>query len=101
MRLTALLLLLMACAYGHLRREPRPGDEATKIVTEVLSPPTYNWWRSSKWYRPGQDTTLPSSVFISGLWACILYTPDVNEPRVRDYYRCPTGWRPPGASSSF
>lgn len=94
MRLALTLLLLTACATGGIRPSPRAGDAGTKLVTEVVEAVHADWWRASKWYRPFDDVTTPARIYISGEWACIMGFPPVHEPREREFYTCPTGWRP-------
>ena len=88
-------LLLIGCAHGGYRPPTRAGDVGAKLVTDIIETPHVDWWRTSKWYRPIEDLTIPARVYFSWNYACVMGFPPLREPRVSEYYVCPSGWRLP------
>lgn len=93
--IVSLAIGLTACATGNIPTPPKFGDKDVRPVTYVWYNPDAGLYRASKWYRMNQDMTIPSRVIISNESACIVQTPEVNEPSIGDPYHCSTPWRNP------
>lgn len=93
--LPLLLFLLVSCATGNIQQPAKIGDKDVRVVTDIWYNPDGSLFRASRWYRMNLDMTTPSRVYISNTSACIIQTPEVNEPRVGEYYHCSTSWRYP------
>lgn len=93
-----IILLCTACAHGRPPRlDPRNSDAGVKLLSEIIVNPEPATWRRSKWYRPSEDLFTPARIYVAGLWGCVMGYPEVDEPLVNHYYRCPSGWRPPSS----
>jgi len=89
-----LILVASACHGGGLARTvPRAGDKNVMLVETVIPMPSRDWFIQSGWYRFEKDLITPARLYVSGLWACVLDTPEVFEPRAGEYYACSKGWR--------
>lgn len=91
--LLAALLLSAGCGGGYLRNPARAADTNAKLVTAIWANPLPDLWLSSGWYRWERDMQTPARVIVAGDWACPLHTPEVLEPRRREYYVCGGDWR--------